>query len=143
MIQVEQGTVDPVRRTIRVSGQTEFECPADAGPPCDCSAIAVGSRIAVVGTIFPARPGEVQADIVYLQVSSVAVELTGPITQLACESGALAVRDDATERAYTAWPERLYLIDRDGRIAYKSAPGPFGFKPAALEAALTQLVGTR
>jgi hypothetical protein len=44
--------------------------------------------------------------------------------------------DDSTERAYTGWPERLYLIDRAGRIAYKSRPGPFGFKLAELEASL-------
>ena len=44
--------------------------------------------------------------------------------------------DDATEKAYTGWPERLFLIDRAGRIAYKSRPGPFGFKLADLEAAL-------
>jgi Iodothyronine deiodinase len=44
--------------------------------------------------------------------------------------------DDATERAYTGWPDRLYLIDREGRVAYKSRPGPFGFKPHELEAAL-------
>jgi len=44
--------------------------------------------------------------------------------------------DDATELAYTGWPERLYLIDRTGRIAYKSRPGPYGFALADLEAAL-------
>jgi Iodothyronine deiodinase len=44
--------------------------------------------------------------------------------------------DDSTEKAYSGWPDRLYLIDRTGRIAYKSRPGPFGFKPAELEAAL-------
>ena len=41
-----------------------------------------------------------------------------------------AIVDDianTTERAYTAWPDRLYVIDRDGRVAYKSKPGPFGF----------------
>lgn len=44
--------------------------------------------------------------------------------------------DDATERAYTGWPDRLYLIGTDGRIAYKSGPGPFGFSTEELEAAL-------
>lgn len=44
--------------------------------------------------------------------------------------------DNATEHAYTSWPDRLYLIDKDGRVAYKSAAGPFGFKPADLEAAI-------
>ena len=35
-------------------------------------------------------------------------------------------------------PDRLYLIGVDGRVAYKSKPGPFGFKPDALEAALRE-----
>ena len=50
-----------------------------------------------------------------------------------------AVIDDlanTTEEAYTAWPDRLYLIDTEGRVAYKSRPGPYGFKPAELEGAL-------
>ena len=45
--------------------------------------------------------------------------------------------DDATDTAYNGWPDRLYVIDRDGRVAYKSAPGPFGFKPDEMERALT------
>ena len=49
--------------------------------------------------------------------------------------------DDATERAYTGWPDRLYLIGTDGRVLYKSRPGPFGFAPAELEAALTRALG--
>jgi len=45
--------------------------------------------------------------------------------------------DDSTDKAYSGWPDRLYVIDREGKIAYKSAPGPFGFKPADMERALT------
>jgi hypothetical protein len=48
--------------------------------------------------------------------------------------------DDSTEIAYSGWPDRLYVLDRDGRIAYKSRPGPFGFKPAEVEAALRPLL---
>jgi len=48
--------------------------------------------------------------------------------------------DNRAERAYTGWPDRLYVIDRKGRIDYKSAAGPFGFKPAEVEAALKRLV---
>ena len=48
--------------------------------------------------------------------------------------------ENATERAYTGWPDRLYVVDRDGRIAYKSAAGPFGFKPADVEAALQRIL---
>ena len=59
------------------------------------------------------------------------------VTKLGIKLPAIVDRlDDAVERAYSGWPDRLYLIDKDGRIVYKSRPGPFGFKPADLEAAL-------
>jgi type I thyroxine 5'-deiodinase len=48
--------------------------------------------------------------------------------------------DNRVERAYTAWPDRLYVIARDGTVAYKSAAGPFGFKPAEVEATLKRLL---
>ncbi len=47
--------------------------------------------------------------------------------------------DNTTEKAYTGWPDRLYLIDAGGRVAYKSRPGPFGFKPEELKSALEHL----
>ena len=56
-----------------------------------------------------------------------------------------AVIDDlgnSTEEAYTAWPDRLYVIDREGRVAYKSRPGPFGFKPADMEVVLKKVLST-
>jgi len=43
---------------------------------------------------------------------------------------------NSTEKAYTGWPDRLYLIDSAGRVAYKSPPGPFGFKASELRNAL-------
>jgi type I thyroxine 5'-deiodinase len=43
---------------------------------------------------------------------------------------------NSTEAAYSAWPDRIYVIDHSGRVAFKSRPGPFGFKPDELEAAL-------
>ena len=49
---------------------------------------------------------------------------------------------NSTERAYTGWPDRLYVIDRDGRIAFKSAPGPYGFKPDDLARALQGMART-
>jgi type I thyroxine 5'-deiodinase len=45
---------------------------------------------------------------------------------------------NSTEQAYTGWPDRIYLIDSQGHIAYKSKPGPFGFKPDQLETALSR-----
>jgi hypothetical protein len=47
--------------------------------------------------------------------------------------------DNTTEKAYTGWPDRLYLIDKTGHVVYKSKPGPFGFKPNDLAAALAKL----
>ena len=41
-----------------------------------------------------------------------------------------------TEQDYSGWPDRLYLIGRDGKVKFKSAPGPFGFVPQNLEQAL-------
>ena len=49
--------------------------------------------------------------------------------------------DNRTERAYTAWPDRLYVIDGDGRITYKSRPGPFGFQVEPIAKALAALAG--
>jgi type I thyroxine 5'-deiodinase len=46
---------------------------------------------------------------------------------------------NSTEAAYTGWPDRLYLVDRQGRVAYKSKPGPFGFKSDELRAAVEKL----
>ena len=47
--------------------------------------------------------------------------------------------DNRVERLYTGWPDRLYIIGTDGRISYKSAPGPFGFSTKELEASLEHL----
>jgi len=51
--------------------------------------------------------------------------------------------DNTTEKAYTGWPDRLYLIGSDGKVLYKSKPGPFGFKPEQLEAAIKKLPEAR
>jgi Iodothyronine deiodinase len=48
--------------------------------------------------------------------------------------------DNRIERAYTGWPDRLYVIGTDGRIRYKSAPGPFGFSTAELEQRIEQVL---
>lgn len=44
--------------------------------------------------------------------------------------------DNATERAYAAAPDRLYLIGKDGAVAYQGGRGPFGFLPSELEKAI-------
>jgi type I thyroxine 5'-deiodinase len=50
---------------------------------------------------------------------------------------------NSTENAYTGWPDRIYLIDQNGRVAFKSKPGPFGFKASELSAALAKLPKSR
>jgi Iodothyronine deiodinase len=42
--------------------------------------------------------------------------------------------------AYAAMPDRLYLVDADVKIAFRSGPGPFGFKSDEFEEAIAQLV---
>jgi type I thyroxine 5'-deiodinase len=49
--------------------------------------------------------------------------------------------DDTMERAYSGWPDRLYVIDADGKLAYVGDPGPRGFKPADIPPVLKKLLG--
>ena len=44
--------------------------------------------------------------------------------------------DDAVMIAYAAWPERLYLVGKDGRVVYAGGRGPGGFKPTELKEAI-------
>ncbi|MFO0902361.1 MAG: deiodinase family protein [Pirellulales bacterium] len=48
--------------------------------------------------------------------------------------------DNRVGKAYGGSPDRLYLVDRDGRIAFAGGPGPFGFNPRELEQSLAMLV---
>ena len=36
---------------------------------------------------------------------------------------------NAANDAYAAWPERIYIIDESGHIAYRGGIGPFNYKP--------------
>ena len=42
--------------------------------------------------------------------------------------------DNKVNAAYAGWPDRMYVVAADGKIAYKGGPGPGGFKPAEVEA---------
>ena len=46
--------------------------------------------------------------------------------------------DNAVASAYGGWPDRLYLIGRNRRIAFQSGEGPFGFKPDELARAIEE-----
>jgi alkylhydroperoxidase family enzyme len=48
--------------------------------------------------------------------------------------------DDRVGHAYSGMPDRLYLVDRDGRVAYKGGRGPFGFNVREMEQALAMLL---
>ena len=48
--------------------------------------------------------------------------------------------DDAVGLAYSGMPDRLYVIDRDGKVAFKSGRGPFRFNPGEMEQALIMLL---
>jgi hypothetical protein len=49
--------------------------------------------------------------------------------------------DNSIDRRFAALPERLYLIDAEGRVAWKSVMGSGGFDVDALAHALEQLAG--
>jgi hypothetical protein len=44
--------------------------------------------------------------------------------------------DDRVGNLYSGMPGRLYVIDANGKVAYKSGRGPFGFKAGEMEQAL-------
>ena len=49
--------------------------------------------------------------------------------------------NNAANRAYGGWPDRLYIVGTDGRIAWRGGRGPRGFRPADMEAELVKLIG--
>ena len=52
--------------------------------------------------------------------------------------------DDQVEKAYAGWPDRIYVIDAEGKIAFKGNPGPGGFIPGvqAAPAVLDKLLNS-
>ena len=79
------------------------------------------------GVLFASpRTNEERAETADLCVVRLAIKLPAVLDDI----------DNRTERAYTGWPDRLYVIGTDGRIQNKSAPGPFGFSTSDLERAL-------
>jgi hypothetical protein len=48
---------------------------------------------------------------------------------------------NAAEGAYSAWPERLYVIDENGHIAYKGGNGPFKYDPKEVRSWLAARYG--
>jgi hypothetical protein len=48
---------------------------------------------------------------------------------------------NAAEGAYSAWPERLYVIDEHGHVAYKGGNGPFKYDPKEVRSWLAARYG--
>ena len=48
---------------------------------------------------------------------------------------------DSTAKNYGGYPDRLYLVGKDGKVVYQGGPGPRGFKPDELEEELKQVLG--
>ena len=48
--------------------------------------------------------------------------------------------DDKVSTAYSGRPDRLFLVGKDGKIAYSGGRGPFGFRPDELADALRKEV---
>ncbi len=51
--------------------------------------------------------------------------------------------DDRVGRAYTAAPDRIYVVDARGHVAYKGGPGPRGFRVSDVPPVLDRLLGTK
>jgi alkylhydroperoxidase family enzyme len=47
---------------------------------------------------------------------------------------------DPVGHLYSGMPDRLYIIDRAGKVAYKGGRGPFGFKTGEMEQSLLMLL---
>jgi hypothetical protein len=50
---------------------------------------------------------------------------------------------DTANKAYFGWPDRIYIVGADGKVAYKGDPGPWGFKPKDAERELDKLVSKK
>lgn len=48
--------------------------------------------------------------------------------------------DDAAAEAFSAWPERIYIVNQAGRIHYLGGPGPQGFDPKEARSSLATLL---
>ena len=48
--------------------------------------------------------------------------------------------ENTADNLYAAWPERMFIIDSNGRIAYAGRQGPWGFKPQEVKSALKSIL---
>jgi hypothetical protein len=48
--------------------------------------------------------------------------------------------EDSTDTAYAALPERLYVIDTQGKVTFQCGPGPWGFDVEGWQVAIEKAV---
>lgn len=48
--------------------------------------------------------------------------------------------DNVISKAYNAWPDRIFVVGKDGKVVYRGAPGPRGFDPVAAAEALETIM---
>jgi hypothetical protein len=48
--------------------------------------------------------------------------------------------DNQVDDLYASWPERIFVVEADGEIAYSGKQGPWGFKPQEAERALRRVL---
>jgi Iodothyronine deiodinase len=51
--------------------------------------------------------------------------------------------DNQVDGLYASWPERIFVVEDDGKIAYAGKQGPWGFKPQEAEQALRRALAKR
>jgi len=49
--------------------------------------------------------------------------------------------DDKVNQAYKGWPDRIFLVGIDGKLAYAGGRGPFYFSPDTLESSIKEVLG--
>jgi hypothetical protein len=49
--------------------------------------------------------------------------------------------DNRVDNLYAGWPERLFVVDKSGKIALAGRQGPWGFKPEEVRAWLEENAG--
>jgi len=50
---------------------------------------------------------------------------------------------DSVAKAYSAMPDRLFILDAEGKIAYRGERGPRGFRVDEMEKAILKLLSAR
>jgi hypothetical protein len=48
--------------------------------------------------------------------------------------------DGTAEAAWQAWPSRLYMVGRDGKVAFQTRLGELDFPPAELDTAIREIL---